>query len=137
MGSLRTCTVCPLCGGIHAWRPVAHGCLACVLRQNQFPHSNPEVPFQSEVYGRLDIRASSSSDTRDVGSLRLFCSVWIGRWGWLPVTVVFFGFMALFIQTKYQGEYLEVLYLMAVVLMIAAYWLFCHFPKYKLFHFKD
>ena len=70
-------------------------------------------------------------------ALSLFCSVWIGRWGWLPVTVVFFGFMALFIQTKYQGEYLEVFYLMAVVLMIAAYWLFCHFPKYKLFHFKD
>ena len=70
-------------------------------------------------------------------ALSLFCSVWIGRWGWLPVTVVFFGVMARFIQTKYQGEYLEVFYLMAVVLMIAAYWLFCHFPKYKLFHFKD
>jgi hypothetical protein len=63
--------------------------------------------------------------------------VWIGRWGWLPATVVFFGVMALFIRTKYQGEYLEVLYLMAGVLMIAAYWLFCYFPKYKLFHFKD
>ncbi len=67
-------------------------------------------------------------------SLSLFSSVWIGRWGWLFVTVVFFAVIGFFYN--YQGGNVTVLYLLAIVLAIAAYWLFCRFPKYKLFHFK-
>ena len=69
-------------------------------------------------------------------ALSLFCSVWIGRWSWLFVTVVFFAVIALFNQIYYQGGNGAVFYLMAAALTIAAYWLFCRFPKYKLFHFK-
>lgn len=68
-------------------------------------------------------------------SLSLFSSVWIGRWGWLFVTVVFFAVIGFFYN--YQGGNVTVLYLLAIVLAIAAYWLFCRFPKYKLFHNKD
>jgi len=67
-------------------------------------------------------------------SLSLFSSVWIGRWGWLFVTVVFFAVIGFFYN--YQGGNVTVLYLLAIVLAVAAYWLFCRFPKYKLFHFK-
>ena len=69
-------------------------------------------------------------------ALSLFSSVWIGRWAWLFVTVVFFAVIGLFIQINYQGGNVALFYLLAVVLAIAAYWLFCRFPKYKLFHFK-
>ena len=70
-------------------------------------------------------------------ALSLFSSVWIGRWSWLFVTVVFFAVIGFFIQTNYNGvDALAVFYLLAVVLAVAAYWLFCRFPKYKLFHFK-
>ena len=41
-----------------------------------------------------------------------------------------------FIQINYQGGNVALFYLLAVVLAIAAYWLFCRFPKNKLFHFK-
>ena len=70
-------------------------------------------------------------------ALSLFSSVWIGRWAWLFVTVVFFAVIGLFIQINYQGGNVALFYLLAVVLAIAAYWLFCRFPKYKLFHNKD
>lgn len=70
-------------------------------------------------------------------ALSLFCSIWIGRWSWLFVTVVFFAVIALFNQINYQGGNVALFYLLAVVLAIAAYWLFCRFPKYKLFHNKD
>ena len=70
-------------------------------------------------------------------ALSLFSSVWIGRWAWLFVTVVFFAVIGLFIQINYQGGIVTVFYLLAVVLAIVAYWLFCRFPKYKLFHNKD
>ena len=71
-------------------------------------------------------------------SLSLFSSVWIGRWSWLFVTVVFFAVIVFFIQTNYNGgDALAVFYLLAVVLAVAAYWLFCRFPKYKLFHNND
>ena len=54
------------------------------------------------------------------------------------VTVVFFAVIGFFIQTNYNGgDALAVFYLLAVVLAVAAYWLFCRFPKYKLFHNKD
>ena len=69
-------------------------------------------------------------------ALSLFSSVWIGRWAWLFVTVVFFAVIGLFIQINYQGGNVALFYLLAVVLAIAAYWLFCRFPKYKLFHNK-
>jgi hypothetical protein len=70
-------------------------------------------------------------------ALSLFSSVWIGRWAWLFVTVVFFAVIGLFIQINYQGGNVALFYLLAVVLAIVAYWLFCRFPKYKLFHNKD
>ena len=70
-------------------------------------------------------------------ALSLFSSVWIGRWAWLFVTVVFFAVIGLFIQINYQGGNVALFYLMTVVLAVAAYWLFCRFPKYKLFHNKD
>ena len=70
-------------------------------------------------------------------ALSLFSSVWIGRWAWLFVTMVFFAVTALLLRGNYQGWDVTVFYLLAVVLAIAAYWLFCRFPKYKLFHFKD
>ena len=69
-------------------------------------------------------------------ALSLFSSVWIGRWAWLFVTVVFFAVIGLFIQINYQDGNVALFNLLAVVLAIAAYWLFCRFPKYKLFHFK-
>lgn len=69
-------------------------------------------------------------------ALGLFSSVWIGRWAWLFVTMVFFAVTALLLRGNYQGWDVTVFYLLAVVLAIAAYWLFCRFPKYKLFHFK-
>lgn len=55
--------------------------------------------------------------------------------GGLFVTVVFFAVIGFFYN--YQGGNVTVLYLLAIVLAIAAYWLFCRFPKYKLFHNKD
>ena len=70
-------------------------------------------------------------------ALSLFSSVWIGRWAWLFVTMVFFAVTALLLRGNYQGWDVTVFYLLAVVLAIAAYWLFCRFPKYKLFHNKD
>ena len=70
-------------------------------------------------------------------SLSLFSSVWIGRWAWLFVTVVFFAVIGFLTNLNYQVGYVPVFYLMAVVLAVAAYWLFCRFPKYKLFHNKD
>lgn len=71
-------------------------------------------------------------------ALSLFSSVWIGRWSWLFVTVVFFAVIGFFSQTNYHAEDGPmVFYLLAVVLAVAAYWLFCRFPKYKLFHNKD
>ena len=70
-------------------------------------------------------------------ALSLFSSVWIGRWAWLLVTIVFFAVTALLLRGNYQGWDVTVFYLLAVVLAIAAYWLFCRFPKYKLFHNKD
>lgn len=70
-------------------------------------------------------------------SLSLFSSVWIGRWAWLFLTVVYFAVLALLLRENYQGWDVPVFYLMAIVLAIAAYWLFCRFPKYKLFHNKD
>ena len=141
MGSLRTCTVY-----------VVAFMLGDLLRMAVWPAFSDKISFPTAIpkfFSSLKYMVVWTSELHLLQilvmwglfwffhALSLFCSVWIGRWGWLPVTVVFFGFMALFIQTNYQGEYLEVFYLMAVVLMIAAYWLFCHFPKYKLFHFKD
>lgn len=70
-------------------------------------------------------------------ALSLFSSVWIGRWAWLFVTIVFFAVTALLLRGNYQGWDVTLFYLLAVVLAIAAYWLFCYFPKYKLFHNKD
>ena len=70
-------------------------------------------------------------------ALSLFSSVWIGRWAWLFVTMVFFAVTALLLRGNYLGWDVAVLYLLAVVLAVAAYWLFCRFPKYKLFHNKD
>ena len=70
-------------------------------------------------------------------SLSLLSSVWIGRWGWVSVAVVFFAVIALFIKADYRGADVAVFYLLAVALTIVAYWLFCRFPKYKLFHFND
>ena len=70
-------------------------------------------------------------------ALGLFSSVWIGRWAWLFVTNVFFAVTALLLRGNYQGWDVTLFYLLAVLLAIAAYWLFCRFPKYKLFHNKD
>lgn len=70
-------------------------------------------------------------------ALSLFSSVWIGRWAWLFVIVVFFAVIGVLNQTNYQGWAVAVFYLLTVVLAVAAYWLFCRFPKYKLFHNKD
>lgn len=69
-------------------------------------------------------------------ALSLFSSVWIGRWAWLFVTVVFFAVIGLFIQINYQGGNVALFYLLAVVLAIAAYWLFCRFPNTNCFTIK-
>lgn len=73
-------------------------------------------------------------------ALSLFSSVWIGRWGWLLVTIVFFAVAADILGSHYHGRlYLLaiLLYALTVLLTLFAYRLFCRFPKYKLFHFKD
>lgn len=72
-------------------------------------------------------------------ALSLFSSVWIGRLGWLFVAVVFFV-LTFGILDNYDGSFtLPVIQLCALILLliVAAYWLFCRFPQYKLFHFKD
>lgn len=74
-------------------------------------------------------------------ALSLFGGVWMGRrLGWLFVAVVFFGLVAVFaggFSPDVTGWPLPLLVLSMALATVAAYWLFCRFPKYKLFHFKD
>jgi len=73
-------------------------------------------------------------------SLSLFSSVWLGRLGWPLVLAVFFGLLALALNTVKIGvpdiNRFLFTYLVPAAFTIGSYWLFCRFPKGKLFHFK-
>ncbi len=73
-------------------------------------------------------------------SLSLFSSVWLGRLSWMLVLTVFFGLLALALNAVKIGvpdiNRFLFAYLVPAAFTIGSYWLFCRFPKSKLFHFK-
>ena len=69
-------------------------------------------------------------------ALSLLSSVWIGRWGWLFVTVAFFVLIGLYDLVTLVFN-MPIFLPLAILLTVGAYWLFCRFPQYKLFHSKD
>ena len=71
-------------------------------------------------------------------ALSLFCSVWLRRMAWLLVAVVFLTVTGLILNDtgKATELHLWVSVVLTVVLTAGAYWLFCHYPAYQLFHPK-
>ncbi len=74
-------------------------------------------------------------------SLSLFSSVWLGRLSGVLVLAAFFGLIALALNSVEIGtrdfNLFLFTYLVPAAFTIGSYWLFCRFPKSKLFHFKN
>lgn len=71
-------------------------------------------------------------------ALSLFCSVWLPRLAQLVVVVVFFAVIAL-IENAIGNAIMLHLWPFAaltIVLAVGAFWLFCRYPQYQLFHSK-
>ena len=69
-------------------------------------------------------------------ALSLFCSVWLPRLAWLAVLATFFAVIALIENATGNAATLHLWPFVAltVVLAVGAFWLFCRYPQYQLFH---
>ena len=71
-------------------------------------------------------------------ALSLFCSVWLPRLAQLVVVVVFFAVITLIENAIGNAATLHLwpFAALTVVLAVGAFWLFCRYPQYQLFHSK-
>jgi hypothetical protein len=71
-------------------------------------------------------------------ALSLFCSVALPRLAWLAVMVMFFAVIALIANTTSNAAALHLwpFVSLTVVLDVGAFWLFCRYPQYQMFHSK-
>ena len=71
-------------------------------------------------------------------ALSLFCSVWLPRLAQLVVVVVFFAVIALIENAIGNAATLHLgpCAALTVVLAVGAFWLFCRYPQYQMFHSK-
>lgn len=71
-------------------------------------------------------------------ALSLFCSVALPRLAWLAVLATFFAVIALIGNAIGNAAALHLWPFMSltVVLAMGAFWLFCRYPQYQLFHSK-
>jgi len=69
-------------------------------------------------------------------ALSLFCSVWLPRLAWLAVLATFFAVIALIENAIGNAATLHLwpFAALTVVLAVGAFWLFCRYPQYQLFH---
>ena len=69
-------------------------------------------------------------------ALSLFCSVALPRLAWLAVLATFFAVIALIENTTGNAATLHLwpFVSLTVVLAVGAFWLFCRYPQYQLFH---
>ncbi len=69
-------------------------------------------------------------------ALSLFCSVWLPRLAWLAVLAMFFAVIALIENAIGNAATLHLwpFAALTIVLAVGAFWLFCRYPQYQLFH---
>ena len=69
-------------------------------------------------------------------ALSLFCSVALPRLAWLAVVATFFAVIALIENATSNATTLHLwpFVAMTIVLAVGAFWLFCRYPQYQLFH---